>query len=322
MFAIINHFSDNYVYNYHIYMLLTQIMTDTDSKFIDVNQLGKNKGNIKNYLLETYNTIPKYYITFGGIGSLDPIIDELTHILKVIIFCDDIHHSRRLAIARVKPYLQSYLNFNTYGYQLNRWTLPNVKNNYYFPHAVRWTLDINKNPINKILVSGMVCDVYPDRIYAINLKHPKIDILKKTTHDDKSVPIGINFFKYLNKYLCCFVDTARDYILAKTFEICGVGSLLLCMNPNLLDIFEQLGFIDGYNYISCTRENIIEKIDYITNPDNRKDIDIIRERGYNLIKEKHTWEYRYKTFLEILDGKFIAKKCFNPKYGTDYYLGF
>lgn len=322
MFAVINSFENEKQNNLHIYDLLYNIIKNTDSQFINVNKLIENKGNIKNFLLETFDCIPKYYITFYGIGTLNIIIDELSSVLKVVLINDDIHHSLRLAQDRIQPYLKSYLNFNTYGYQLNRWNLPNVQNNYYFPHSARWLIAPNKDPINKILVSGATTEIYSDRNFVINLKHPKIDILKKKAINDTNAIYCTDFYNYLNKYLCCFVDTARDYTLAKIFEICGSGSLLLCMNSNIIDIFDKLGFIDGINYITCTRENIIEKIDYITNPINIEEINKIRNRGFEIIKEKHNYEYRYKVFLEILNGTFIKKKCYNEKYKTDYYLGF
>jgi len=322
MFSVINEFDVNSAKTIHIYDMLLKIINETNSKFVNINKLVENKGNIKNYLIATYNCLPVFYITFYGIASLEPIIDELSSLLKIILINEDIHHSRRIATGRIKPYLKSYYSFNTSGYQLNRWNLPNVQNNYYFPHSARWILDINNNPINKVLLSGANSDIYPDRLYAINLKHPKTEVLKKLKDTDKNASYGINFYKQLNKYICCFVDTARDYTLAKIFEICGAGSLLLCMNTNIIDIFEQLGFIDGENYIACTRDNLIEKIEYITNPDNLEEINKIKLNGQNLIKEKHNWEYRYKIFLDVLAGKFVGKKQRNDKYGTDYYLGF
>ena len=94
------------------------------------------------------------------------------------------------------------------------------------------------------------------------------------------------------------------------------------MNPNIKDIYEQMGFIDGENYISCTRDNIIEKINFILNPENKDLIDKIRFKGYELVKNKHYYLYRYEVFMKILDGKFESKQYINSKYTTSYYLAF
>lgn len=322
MFAIICEYVNDSIVNLHIYDLFNKIIENTDSKTVDPVELSKNGGRLKEYLLEKFGCIPEHYITFYGFALLDSIADELSKLTKIVLFNDDIHHSKRIANFRVRPYLRSFCSFNTYGYQLNRWNLPNVNNNYYFPHSARWILDINKEPTNRILVSGVVSGTYPDREYVIKLKHPKIDVLWKRRHDDRKTVFGIDFYKKLNEYICCYVDTAREYTLGKVFEIPASGSLLLCMNPEIKDIFEILGFQDGENYISCTRENILQKIDFILDPKNRTEIDRIRENGQKLIKEKHNYENRYKVFMDVLAGKFIGEKHINKKYGTKYMLGF
>ena len=104
-------------------------------------------------------------------------------------------------------------------------------------------------------------------------------------------------------YICCFVDAARDYILAKVFEICASGSLLLYMNFNIIQECEKLGFIDGINYISCTQENFIEKVNWILNPNNINLVNSIRLAGYELIKQKHTYLNRYNELLFLLENE-------------------
>lgn len=318
MFALINQYDINLHILSHITGILDYLVKNYDCKFTSTEALCKNTNNIKHFILTNFGTIPKYYITFYGIGSLKPIVNELINIgIKIILISDDIHHSIRLAKSRIDVYKKSYINFNTYGYQLNRWNLPNVNNNYFFPHSAYRISDFNENPKNKILVSGVVTDIYPDRKYVSNIKHNSIEIL-----DKKRGIFGDAFYKYLNSYICCFVDTPRDYIVGKVFEICSTGSLLLCMNPTLQNEFLQLGFIDNVNYISCCRDNLMEKIDFITNPSNKQIIDDIRKAGYELIKQKHNMDYRIETFIQILDNTFITEKYTNPKYGTTYMLGF
>jgi hypothetical protein len=94
------------------------------------------------------------------------------------------------------------------------------------------------------------------------------------------------------------------------------------MNPNLLDVFGQLGFIDKTNYISCTRENIRDKINYIIDKNNLDEINKIRKAGQELIINKHSCQYRLETFIKILENDFSPKKEFNDKFKTNYFLAF
>lgn len=319
MFALINEFTEDNLL-LHFKSILKIFVDKYGCKFFKTQDLLNNNGNLKKYILDTYDELPLYIITFYGIGSFCPIINEINSIgIKLIIIADDIHHSSRLAVHRIPVFKKCFKSFNTYAYELNKWNLPKINNNYFFPHSANWIIDFNENPISKILVSGSINPIYPDREYVANLKNKNIEVLKL---DTKNNIWGENFYKYLNKYLCCFVDTPRDYILAKVFEICASGSLLLCMNPTLLDIFEQLGFKDNMNYISCTRENLFEKIDYIVDPSNKSIIDNIRKEGHKLIKEKHNINHRADTLFNILIDNFKLTEKTNSSLGINYYLAF
>ena len=47
------------------------------------------------------------------------------------------------------------------------------------------------------------------------------------------------------------------------------------------DGLKEIGFIDGENYISCNKENLIEKIEWICNGKNRDEVDRIRKMAMN-----------------------------------------
>ena len=63
---------------------------------------------------------------------------------------------------------------------------------------------------------------------------------------------------------------------------------------------KKIGFIDGENYISCNKENLIEKIEWICNEQNRNEVDRIRKNGNELVKNNHTDECRYNFILNII----------------------
>lgn len=312
MFCLINHIDENLTNNKHISLIFNKLVNENNCFFISTTELNNNKGNIKNYILEKFNSLPQYYLTFYGIGSIIDIHKELTSFCKIVCILIDIHHSSKL----IKPKLNVINNIDiilcTSGFEYNRWNMPINKKTFFFPHSAAWIIDFNHNPINKILISGRVSNIYQDRLfmYELSKTNKNLEILKcnfkysidTNNPNNLNLLFGKNFYNQLNKYICCFVDTARDYMLAKIFEICATGSLLLTMNENIKDIFSDLGFIDNHNYISCNRENIIQKIDFITNPNNIHIINNIRKNGYELVKSNHTFINRYNMLLDILNN--------------------
>jgi len=65
----------------------------------------------------------------------------------------------------------------------------------------------------------------------------------------------------------------------------------------------EIGFKDNENYISCTKENVIDKINYICDEKNRKEINRIRLNGYTLVKTNHTIINRFDTLFRLLNNK-------------------
>lgn len=318
MFAIINSISEELTGNQHIKLIFEKLVNDYDSKFINVSELNNNKNNIKNFLLEKFNSLPKYYITFYGIGSLINIHKELSSFLKIICIVIDIHHSSKVIKEKLGVLKNIDIMFCTSGYEYNRWNMPITKKLFFFPHCGAWNIEFNNNPINKILISGRISNIYQDRLFMYELaktnKH--LEIFKCNFNyiqkNKENLVCGINYYNLLNKYLCCFVDTARDYMLAKIFEICSAGSLLLTMNENIIDIFEDIGFVNNVNYISCNRDNISEKINFICDPNNISIINNIRKNGYDLVNSKHNFINRYNMLINILNNNDI--NYFNQNY--------
>jgi hypothetical protein len=136
------------------------------------------------------------------------------------------------------------------------------------------------------------------RKYIYGLNHQYVDRL-----DPSANVTGENYIKYLSEYLCCFTCCSTrntPYIINKFFEIPASGSLLLAYDEWVKDGLKEIGFIDGENYISCNKENIIEKIEWICNEQNRDEVDRIRKNGNELVKNNHTDECRYKFILNII----------------------
>ena len=131
-----------------------------------------------------------------------------------------------------------------------------------------------------------------------HILHPSIDRLPRGANIT-----GQNYINYLSEYLCCFtccLTKDTPYIINKFFEIPASGSLLLAYDEWVKDGLKEIGFIDGENYISCNKDNILEKIEWICNDKNRNEVDRIRKNGNDLVKNNHTDECRYKFILSII----------------------
>jgi hypothetical protein len=167
-------------------------------------------------------------------------------------------------------------------------------------------LDFNKNPIEKIFVSGAVSEHYPFRQYVLSLgdyrivqqSHPGYG----NKYDTYSKGVGIDYTKTLNNYICCFVDASRyDYIMLKNFEIAASGSLLLT-DISLEKHLNELGFVDNKTCIMCNQSSFLDKITYILDSKNREIIDTIRYNGMRLAREKHLTSMRSKDFNDFIES--------------------
>ena len=95
-------------------------------------------------------------------------------------------------------------------------------------------------------------------------------------------------------------ELKESYMIAKFFEVCGSGLLLLADTKYVENFFEEYGFINYENYININYENFNETISFLFNPENKDKINTIRLNGYNLIKENHTVLNRIIQFRDIL----------------------
>ena len=140
--------------------------------------------------------------------------------------------------------------------------------------------------------------IFPNMISPIFINNPK-DL------------IAINQARAKNQTLVTLIEKShpskieeRSYLVAKHFEIMGAGCLLLACNPWTKDYFKILGFEDMKDYISCTPENMDEKIDFILNSNNYKLLDEIRRRGYEKVIKNHNYKIRTEYLKNVLNENF------------------
>jgi len=244
------------------------------------NFIEKNINFIKN------NKTIKFYIHENDLHKNNSKLDAYNRYMLLRSCLKELEHVYILAY-----YWYFYKNL----YNINETNLIR------FPRFVvkNHILEIKKDVKPKILLSGSITNnYYPIRKYVSELNHPSINRLNRGANIT-----GENYINYLSEYLCCFtccLTKETPYIINKFFEIPASGSLLLAYDEWVKDGLKKIGFIDGENYISCNKENLIEKIEWICDEKNRNEVDHIRRNGNELVKSNHTDECRYKFILSII----------------------
>lgn len=152
-------------------------------------------------------------------------------------------------------------------------------------YHIRKKINLKLNDINSKLLNCKI-NTYSkvkNIIYYHILKHSYVSIA--TTGDNPSV--------------------YYPYIVSKYFEIPGCNCLLLAqVLPEMRDEFKSYGFIENENYLEFKDiDDLINKCNYIFDPNNKEIIEKIRQNGFDLIKNNHLITNRVKTILNIINKK-------------------
>lgn len=296
--------------------------------FIKIDQLNNINFKCKNILISKYKNLLKFNKFVIENKKL-----ELIKKINIYVFKMASIHNKFINLE------YNYNVISTYSYALNLY-YNNYTNNFWIPHIIRYQVEYNKNPINKLLVSGSCTSkrdksngilMYPNRDIMIEKSklNINIDYLKRPYLKDKNDINDNHFFgkkyiKLLSNYRVCFTDDAnknRPYIVAKFFEIMSSGALLLTTNKNTKKYFKNLGFYDEIDYISTTIDKIDEKIEFILDEKNKKLIDKIRKSGYDKVYKYNYVDKIINKFDEIFSGKLDNFTLYNDGInGTKYFL--
>ena len=300
--------------NLHIFDMLDLLVDKYDYKKINIKKLYNN--DINNYFIEKFGKLPDNILIIKGSSGIHKF--KTSNKIKISFFIDDVHPGGSVRKNRNKSLKKTTNVFSTYAYQFNKFYPESKYKLYWLPHSIRFNdIKLNDNPIRKILITGRLNErVYPNRqkIYRLTKKNknilyfrPNIGYrIKKSAKSSKHI-FGKKFLELLNNFYCgftCDLIEDRSYLVAKHFEIMGAGCLLLACNPWTKSYFKILGFEDMEDYISCTPENMNEKIDFILNSDNYKLLDEIRRRGYEKVIKNHNYKIRTEYLNNVLNENF------------------
>lgn len=230
-----------------------------------------------------------------------------------ILYIDDMHSSKEIQELRAlgKNFFDYFnLIISTYAYCFRKFfNYISQDKIYWFPHSFNelFKIEYNTNPINKIFLSGCICEAYPMRQKMLELesKFP-IDVLTHPKYCKNRLHniIGKKFIEKINEYrfaFTCCSTLKTPYLIQKFFEIPGSGALLIGYGKHIEPQLIELGFIDMINYVSVSEENLEEKLQWVLNPDNLEQVEQIRINGYNFVNSQHTHENRATKFIEYLN---------------------
>jgi len=193
----------------------------------------------------------------------------------------------------------------------------NVKHILFYPANYAYKssfVSFNENPISKIALSGHNCSIaYPTRtmIEGKISKYPNLceripanrnEAFPKFKNDSINT-FSIKLNKYLANIYTCHYNYKTSVYLLKFFEILASGSLLV-MPLDHKKLCDKVNMIENIHYKTINFNNDIEMlngINYILNPENRGEIDIIRRQGYDFCKEKFNASCNYKRFINLFD---------------------
>lgn len=234
---------------------------------------------INKYQLNNYN-FKMYYIC----GDIWPV--EHTPFLNNIIITLLKSHKVKLIHPYVNTDILTYLWASEFNLKKYIHNYKYLQFNYYYKGM---EIEFNPNPKNMVLLSGNIHgDIYPERLQLKNMNHPKVEELKFNQVS--------NYIQELNQYICAFVSnvshfdsisklkTSINVYLLKYFEVLSSGALLLSDNKIEKELL-QLGLKHGENCFISSMYKISTSINYITDENNKKEINKIRLNGYNFYKE-------------------------------------
>jgi len=290
-------------------MLSQPLFLDTFTYFKDTEI--KTMEEKFNKIIDKINSIFIFKDNYGCFleENIDFILKNKT--IKFYILENDLHYLKskqnaynRYLLLRNNLINNTHINIlSFYWYQYKKLYKINESNLICFPKFVpdNSITKFNNNPEMKILLSGSTSKAYPMRKYLKSLNHHLVKIL--TQQDNIR---GQDYYKYINKFVCafsCCSNKNTPYIVSKFFEIPATGSLLLANDEFVKEPLKELGFIDGVNYISCNKENIIEKINWICDINNIEEINKIRKKGQELVINYHLLKNRYDIIKNLVSVK-------------------
>ena len=293
------------------YYVQTDLMSTYGWKHIEICNLWNGAGSLRQKLIDEFGELPETILFSQAYEFLNAHAAEIRTLdCHKLFFADDLHSwNDEMRQEQLDCFDLCQTILSTYAYNLDKFypELSGVKNIVWIPHAASpdFMLQYNEQPQNAIFLSGAVNEHYPLRQRM------------KTLHDTGSFPIvvhqhpGYGEFDFetntnigpgcarkMNSYRATFTDASEfGYSVAKYFEIPATGSLLLA-DRAVSGPLRKIGFIEGFHYIGVSNEDLEEKIEYVLDENNHRELDAIRKNGQELVWKTHKTSDRAR----LIDG--------------------
>jgi hypothetical protein len=296
------------------YFIIQELIERYGWRQITSWQLRQHSGGLKAMLSAALGEIPDVILFWEEYEFVSHHAGEALRLdSHKCIFADDLHAWQETARQKnLISYLACDTILATYADVFDRF-YPNVsrlRKLVWVPHAAssHFTMALNPEAENAILLSGKINEVYPLRQQMRLLFHTD-DGYKIVYHEhpghhcdfnyDTNQSIGTRYGRLINRYRAAFTDCSTfRYALAKHFEIPATGALLIASGASS-EALGGLGFVDGEHYVSVSSGDLEETLRFVLDEKNHPYLDRIRRCGQELVWERHKTGDRAKLIDEV-----------------------
>jgi len=294
------------------YYITTDLMANYGWRHIETWNLWSGPGTLREKLVRELGEVPDTILFWEAYEFLEAHRHEICRLnCRKICFADDLHWwNPWLKRIKLISFALCDIVLSTYAYAWNQFyrEFCRTKKVLWIPHSASPDFLLPYNPYaeNSILLSGAVTRHYPLRQQMLNLclqrsyslsyhRHPgyHCEYNYKTNQN-----IGCGYAKKLNFHRAAFTDSLiYKYVVAKHFEIPATGALLIADNA-VSPWLAKLGFVENKHYIPVSKADLEDRIQYVLNERNHDELDKIRRRAQDLVRERHKTSDRARQINE------------------------
>lgn len=293
--------------------IMVDLIKNYEWRQIDTYELLNSRGTVRAKLLDRFGELPETILFWESFDLLTERREDIARLdCPKYLFADDLHSSHDwirprnlVSFALFETILSTYAYVWDYFYP----EFCGTKKLVWIPHSASpdFMLNYNPTPENSIFLSGSISPSYPLRqkmqklyaqgSYAIACQsHPGYNSQYDYESDGN---VGRRFAETINKHRAAFTDSSKyRYMVAKYFEIPATGSLLFA-DEAVSGPLKDLGFLRNEHYLSVSKENLRERIQYVLDERNHEALDNIRRKGQELVWRRHKTTDRARQIEEV-----------------------
>ncbi|HEX6623652.1 MAG TPA: glycosyltransferase [Pyrinomonadaceae bacterium] len=284
------------------YHVMTDLMTNHGWRHIETAELFKGVGTVRGRLLGRLGELPRVILFWESYYCLYTHAPDVIRLdCRKCIFADDLKWFRYRSewLKRVASYSMCDTILASYAYAFDRF-YPHLAGRVrvaWVPHAASpdFMLDYNPRPANAILLSGALNQHYPLREQMMRLREGGRHAITYHPHPGyhcgydyaADARVGQGYAARIRSHRAGFTDSTRyGYLVAKYFEIPATGALLLADDALGAEL-KELGLVADRHYVPVSPRDLEEKVRFVLDERNHPELDRVRKRGQELIRERH-----------------------------------